>query len=301
MNCPKCGNEVNKKTKFCAKCGFNMEQYYSEQLKEKKEQRGKKIYKVKKIIALILFLVLIITISILIYINVNGKKSHKSSNDYQVVQQEPKDEEDEEENLKQGIVELEFKVTDENKDLDYDKDGLTNEEEEKYGTKMIDSDSDGDGLTDYDEVKKYNSDPAKYSTSGDDISDYIKVQRKLEIDKTYKASQVKPEDVKVNGNITLKPDTIESQYYGGLEEYETDKKLNSTYRVFDLLDFVGIVEYNTNNSDSILLVKNGSKYYEFPNYENDGGKLTITITEDDNYTDFVITTKENFENYKKGE
>ena len=86
-----------------------------------------------------------------------------------------------------------------------------------------------------------------------------------------------------------------------LKDYETDKKLNSTYRVFDLLDFVGIVEYNTNNSDSILLVKNGSKYYEFPNYENDGGKLTITITEDDNYTDFVITTKENFENYKKGE
>ena len=43
---------------------------------------------------------------------------------------------------------------------------------------------------------------------------------------------------------------------------------------------------------------NGTAMYcELQQYKNENGKLIITITADDNYKDFVITTKENYENF----
>ena len=171
----------------------------------------------------------------------------------------------------------------------------------QYGTNVYISDSDGDGLSDYEEVKIHNSDPTRYSTSEDDISDYIKVEKKLDINKKYTKDEIQPEEVEVSSNIKLIPEDIESQYYGGLEQYENDSTVNSTYRVFSLLNFTGTVEYNTNNKDSILLLRDGNEYSEFKNYKNENGNLIITITEEDNYKDLVITTKEKYENYKNSQ
>ena len=300
MNCPKCGNELKKGVKFCAKCGCNVEEFIKEQKQQKKEIRSNKTYKVKKIILLILILILAFTVSLLIGINVLGKKSHEPKEDYNV-EENNVEEASSQEHQVQGLPEIEFKLTEENKNIDVDKDGLTNEEEVKYGTNVMSSDTDGDGLSDYDEVKRHESDPTKYSTSEDNISDYIKVERKLDIKKKYKDSEVKPEEVKYSYSIVLKPDDLESQYYGGLEEFNNDDTVKSTKKVFNMLDFKGKVEYDTGNKDSILLVRRGKTYYEFSNYKNNDGKLTIDISEEDNNIDFVITTKENFENYKKGE
>lgn len=299
MNCPKCGNELKKGVKFCAKCGCNVEEYIKEQKQEKKEIRSNKAYKVKKIIVLVLFLILAFTISLLVGINVLGKKSHKPKEEYNVVEENKED--TSQEDLSQGLPKIEFKLTDENKNLDIDDDGLSNEDEVKYGTNVMSSDTDGDGLSDYDEVKRYESDPTKYSTSGDNISDYIKVKKDLDVKKKYKDSEVKPEEVKYSSNIILIPDDIESEYYGGLEEFSNDNTVNSTRKVFNLLDYKGKVEYDTGDKNSILLVRRGKNYYEFSNYKNNDGKLTINISEEDNNVDFVITTRENFENYKKGE
>ncbi|MFZ2970819.1 MAG: hypothetical protein WA063_06745 [Minisyncoccia bacterium] len=56
---------------------------------------------------------------------------------------------------------------------DYDKDGLLDGEESfmTYGTNPKEVDSDSDGLSDYDEVKKYNTSANKIDTDGDGISD----------------------------------------------------------------------------------------------------------------------------------
>lgn len=294
MNCPKCNSEIDSKKKFCTKCGYNLEEFQKEEKEKKKTERNKKIYKIKLKIVLVLFLILIILILVLIGLNFFGKQSHKSKEKYSVINQI-----EEQDNLyTEGILNQEIELTEENKTLDYDADGLTNEEEKQYGTSMINSDTDGDGLTDYDEIKRYNSDPTKYSTSGDDISDYIKVERDLQINRKYTSSEVKPEEVEVSYNIKLIPEDINSQYYGGLEQFGNDTTVNSTQNVFNLLNFKGTVEYNTNNNDSILLLREGKEYTEFKNYKNENGKLIITITEDDNYKDFVITTKENYETYK---
>ncbi len=55
--------------------------------------------------------------------------------------------------------------------LDTDQDGLLDVEECAIGTAIDNPDSDGDGLTDYDEVRVYGLDPLLTDTDGDGISD----------------------------------------------------------------------------------------------------------------------------------
>jgi len=60
--------------------------------------------------------------------------------------------------------------------IDTDADGLTNQEEAVLGTDSTNKDTDGDGLSDYDEVKIYNTNPNKVDTDGDGLSDYEEVK-----------------------------------------------------------------------------------------------------------------------------
>ncbi len=56
-------------------------------------------------------------------------------------------------------------------DVDPDSDGLTNIEEIKLGTDSLCSDTDGDDISDYDEVNVTNTDPLSKDTDGDGIKD----------------------------------------------------------------------------------------------------------------------------------
>ena len=58
---------------------------------------------------------------------------------------------------------------------DQDADGLTGEEEGRLGTKADLADSDGDGLTDREEVQVYGTDPLKQDTDGDGPNDGTEV------------------------------------------------------------------------------------------------------------------------------
>ncbi|MDP4117226.1 MAG: binary toxin-like calcium binding domain-containing protein, partial [Bacteroidota bacterium] len=60
---------------------------------------------------------------------------------------------------------------------DIDNDGLTNDEEEQLGTDPRNPDTDGDGLTDGQEVKLYHTDPLKADTDGDGLSDYDEIMK----------------------------------------------------------------------------------------------------------------------------
>lgn len=66
---------------------------------------------------------------------------------------------------------------------DYDKDGLSNIEEKKLKTSVYSLDTDGDGLTDYDEVKTYNTNPLKVDTDGDGLDDYNEIMLKFDPNK----------------------------------------------------------------------------------------------------------------------
>ena len=66
------------------------------------------------------------------------------------------------------------------KNPDTDGDGLTDGEEvNKYQTNPNKEDSDGDGLTDADEVRKYSTDPNKADTDGDGLKDGDELQKYL--------------------------------------------------------------------------------------------------------------------------
>jgi Mg-chelatase subunit ChlD len=54
---------------------------------------------------------------------------------------------------------------------DFDKDSLVNAKEYEFRTDPLNSDSDYDGLSDYDEITSYNTNPLKYDTDGDTLSD----------------------------------------------------------------------------------------------------------------------------------
>lgn len=65
----------------------------------------------------------------------------------------------------------ETKKQEEAKNIDSDSDGLLNMEEEKLGTDKHRMDTDEDGLNDYDEIKKWKTDPLNPDTDGDNYLD----------------------------------------------------------------------------------------------------------------------------------
>lgn len=72
------------------------------------------------------------------------------------------------------IIDLDLKnycIAEINNIRDDDGDGLSNEKELRFGTKILVSDSDGDGLFDRDEIYKYNSNPLSHDSDGDGFND----------------------------------------------------------------------------------------------------------------------------------
>lgn len=60
---------------------------------------------------------------------------------------------------------------------DRDRDGLTDDEEATLKTNVAKADTDGDGLSDYDEAKVYKSNPLKPDSDGDGSTDGIEVEK----------------------------------------------------------------------------------------------------------------------------
>ena len=61
-------------------------------------------------------------------------------------------------------------------DIDSDGDGLFDNEEKEYGTDINRSDTDSDGLTDFEEVINWKTDPLVLDTDGDGYSDGQEVE-----------------------------------------------------------------------------------------------------------------------------
>lgn len=60
--------------------------------------------------------------------------------------------------------------------LDADGDGLNHDEELAYGTSPTNADTDGDGLTDYEETKVYGTSPLFADTDGDGLTDWQEIR-----------------------------------------------------------------------------------------------------------------------------
>lgn len=60
---------------------------------------------------------------------------------------------------------------------DYDKDGLSNAKEKRIGTDPNNPDTDGDGLTDGEEVDNYRTDPLLIDTDSDNLTDFDEINK----------------------------------------------------------------------------------------------------------------------------
>lgn len=102
-----------------------------------------------------------------------------------------------------------------------------------------DADTDGDGLTDKEEVEIYHSDPKKSSTSGDLYSDGYKVANNMDLNKKYDYSgEINFENNKIPDIIKLTA-TKESDLHAVAEKWTIDK-----LDKFDVIDNFRIYNYS---------------------------------------------------------
>lgn len=296
MICPKCNKDA-KKAKFCPACGENLEQF----VKNKKDQRKNKILKIKMKIAIFLFALLIILIVFVvvqnIYFSKNNSKYTANTQNVATIQPENVVDKISQDDYIIETTDYSFELTEENKTEDADEDGLTNEEEAAAGTLPTYEDSDGDGLTDYEELKRHNTNPLKVSTSDDNISDYVKVEKDLDVNKKYSENEITIENKKINSKITLVPSNLESEVLGEFASFSRDNTVNSLVNKFTVYNFEGKIEYKLEKVDVILLEYSNEKYTEFDDYSMKADVMTINIDKEDNSKVFVIVEKENYENY----
>ncbi|MCL2643117.1 MAG: VWA domain-containing protein [Candidatus Bathyarchaeota archaeon] len=109
---------------------------------------------------------------------------------------------------------------------DYDNDGLTNLQEYEYGTDPFLADTDGDGLTDYEEIFIYGTNPLVADTDGDSVPDGLEIELGLD-PKNPKTDGVTLDGERVfivskakesyNGKITVTLDiSLKSKYVASL-------------------------------------------------------------------------------------
>lgn len=181
MKCKNCGNEVREGSVFCGVCGSRLmvenlrskhEISYmespidtrAETLKPKKKKGG---------CCGCFFSLLMIILVIFGIIKLIGWYREYSYNKF----------------VKESLLvdkDVNLNLTDEEKSQDWNNDGITNEKAEEIGLNIVVSDSDGDGLSDADEINIYKTNPLKYSTTDDIYSDGQKVALGYDLTKRYK-------------------------------------------------------------------------------------------------------------------
>ena len=169
------------------------------------------------------------------------------------------------------------------------------------GTFMDSTDTDSDGLSDYDEVKVYHTDPLNVDTDGDGVSDYeeVMVAKKLgisdisSINKTNTISQELPRD---NFDSSLYKENIiqmkvSGDVYGLIENHiEVKERSNATLdNVNSILGKVAFIDndYETSNLNVTFDISNYSLKKEalkVCTYENGIVKMLDTTLTENNIT-----------------
>lgn len=148
-------------------------------------------------------------------------------------------------------------LTDAQKLEDWNNDGIPNGKAVELGLDPSAEDTDGDGLSDADEINKYNSDPTKYSTAGDGYSDGWKVHNGYHPSKYVKQIGIPLEE---NPKIILNPkeDGDSEKYVYKASDVRGIPSINQTYiDCFTLYSYNGDVEYKTDNPDMLKVYSVG--------------------------------------------
>ena len=187
---------------------------------------------------------------------------------------------------------------------DFDRDGLANLEEKNISTFMDSTDTDNDGLSDYDEVKVYHTDPLMSDTDNDGVSDYeeVVIAKKLgitdisSIDKTNTMEQELPID---NFDSSLYKENIiqmkvSGDVYGLIENHiKVKERSNATLdNVNSILGKVAFIDsdYERSNISVTFDISNYSLKREalkVCTYENGKIKMYDTTLTENNISAYI--------------
>lgn len=148
----------------------------------------------------------------------------------------------------QGVV-----LTKEQKEQDWNDDGISNGEAMQKGLDPSLTDTDGDGLSDYDEINTYKSNPCAYSSANDGHSDAWKVENGID---PFAISEQKPVTLEENPNITLNPkEDGDSERYVYKESDASALPINQDYLdCFTIYSFGGDIVYKTDKDVTIYSI-----------------------------------------------
>ena len=275
MKCTKCGSEVKEGYVFCTICGtrmmvegvkskheISMTQNLLNSIPDNKKERNSGGGCCG---CFIIFLILIL----LVFGVIKGISWYKEYQFNKFI----------EETL---LVDDSFKaeLSEEEKNEDWNNDGITNGEAEKLGLNVTVLDSDGDGISDYDEINVHNSDPLKYSTMDDIYSDGYKLKNGKDILTKYETFEILDT---VNPFVKVEIDDahdmsfvykdydgfIPDGYYLGLQP-------------FRLFSFNGEVDIEFDNPNKYEVVTFDLITYEVKKLKSkvDNGSVVFTVTDD---------------------
>ena len=163
------------------------------------------------------------------------------------------------------------KISDEDLNIDLNDEGMSVKQKIDLGLNPLTKDTDGDGLTDVEELNTYHSDPKKYSTSGDLLSDAYKIKYNYEINKKYDIvpeTSVNVENMKL---IVKKAEDIEAVY----EEFDGTIPSNfyPVIKPFRIHSFTGSVTLKIDNPKDYVV-------YSYNILSKEKTKLKSTIKND---------------------
>ena len=275
MKCTKCGNEVKEGYVFCTICGTRM---MVEGIKSKHE-----ISMTQNLLnsipdnkkdknsgggccgCFIIFLILIL----LVFGIVKGISWYKEYQFNKVI----------EETI---LVDDSFKaeLTEQEKSEDWNNDGITNGDAEKLGLNVTVLDSDGDGISDYDEINVHNSDPLKYSTMDDIYSDGYKLKNGKDILTKYETFDILDT---VNPFIKVEIDDAHDMSYV-YKDYDgiIPDGYYLGFQPFRMFSFVGEVDIEFDNPDKYEVISFDLITYEVKKLKSkvDNQSLVFKITDD---------------------
>ena len=218
MKCEKCGAEVREGVVFCGTCGDRVPVNYAKEEKKRLKELKKEKKKLQKkerqpmgclgfLVEMILFILLVTVVVVLVSKGIKWYKVYK----YDEV-------------IEQTIFFSEtqnVKLTEAEKNEDWNGDGISNNDARDLNLNITVKDSDGDGLSDYDEINVYKSNPLKYSTSGDIYNDGYKVKLGYKMDikyETYKTIDVENSKLKLEVNDAYDMGVYYKKYTGALPD-----------------------------------------------------------------------------------
>lgn len=171
-----------------------------------------------------------------------------------------------------------------NMNSEQDIQGLTVRQKLDMGLSTEDgSDTDGDGLTDKEEIETYHTDPLKVQTSGDNIPDGYKAIKGLDLTKQYNDSEIQKELFEKTSDIKLNTINVEN-YDNDIREIDYEISDIKSTKAYKIQGYTGQVEVDFSNyvdseTDHFIFKLDNGMGQQVEKLRDKDGKVVLDVDE----------------------